>query len=75
MPDREGDDENLTGKKTGASKNQRKSQTAKTTNAGKKADLSAVSGSYEQKAYSKLKKQKIPDSMEDLVKEYFSSLD
>lgn len=75
VPDQEGNDENLTGQKTGSSQNQQKSQTAKTQNAGKKADLDSVSGSYEQKAYSKLQKQKIPDSMENLVKEYFSSLD
>lgn len=75
IPQETGDDENLTGQKKGTSKAQRKSQTANTQNAGQKANLAAVSGSYEKKAYSKIKKQNIPDTMEDLVKEYFSSLD
>ncbi len=75
IPQETGDDENLTGQKKGTSGIQRKSQSANTRNAGQKAELSAVSGSYEKKAYSKIKKQNIPDSLEDLVKEYFSSLD
>lgn len=75
IPEETGDDENLTGQRQGSSSIQRKSDQQGTSQAGSKADLGAVSGSYEKKAYSKIQKQKIPDSMEDLVKEYFSSLD
>ena len=75
VPQETGDDENLTGQKKGSSAMQRKSGQKETSRAGTKADLNAVSGSYEKKAYSKIQKQKIPDSMEDLVKKYFSSLD
>lgn len=75
IPEETGDDENLTGQKRGSSSMRRKSEQQGTTSAGSKADLESVSGSYEKRAYSKLQKQKIPDSMEDLVKEYFSSLD
>lgn len=38
-------------------------------------EIGAVSGQYKQKAYSKLKKQKIPQSKEDMVKKYFSDLE
>lgn len=75
IPEETGDDENLTGQKQGSSSMRRKSEQQGTSRAGSKADLGAVSGSYQQKAYSKIQKQKIPDSMENLVKEYFSSLD
>lgn len=75
IPEETGEDENLTGQKQGSSSTRRKSDHAGTSRAGTKSDLSAVSGQYEKKAYSKIQKQKIPDSMEDLVKEYFSSLD
>ncbi len=75
IPEETGEDENLTGQKQGSSSMRRKSDHAETARAGAKSDLGAVSGQYEKKAYSKIQKQKIPDSMEDLVKEYFSSLD
>ena len=75
IPEETGDDENLTGQKMGSSSMRRKSEQQGTSRAGSKADLGSVSGSYEKKAYSKIQKQKIPDSMEDMVKEYFSSLD
>lgn len=75
IPEETGEDENLTGQKQGSSSTRRKSDHSGTARAGKKSDLGAVSGQYEKKAYSKIQKQKIPDSMEDLVKEYFSSLD
>lgn len=75
IPEETGDDENLTGQKRGSSSMRRKSGHQGTASAGSKADLGSVSGSYEKKAYSKIQKQKIPDSMEEMVKEYFSSLD
>lgn len=75
IPEETGEDENLTGQKQGSSSMRRKSDHSGTARAGAKSDLGAVSGQYEKKAYSKIQKQKIPDSMEDLVKEYFSSLD
>lgn len=75
IPEETGDDENLTGQKMGSSSMRRKSEQQGTSRAGSKADLGSVSGSYEKKAYSKIQKQKIPDSMENMVKEYFSSLD
>lgn len=75
IPEETGDDENLTGQKRGSSSMRRKSEQQGTSQAGSKADLGSVSGSYEKKAYSKIQKQKIPDSMEEMVKEYFSSLD
>lgn len=75
IPEETGDDENLTGQKRGSSSMRQKSGQQGTSRAGSKADLGSVSGSYEKKAYSKIQKQKIPDSMENMVKEYFSSLD
>lgn len=74
IPDETGDDENLTGQKTGTSKNRKKTSNGPA-RAGQKADLSSVSGQYRQKAYSKLDKQKVPESKEDLVKKYFSGLE
>lgn len=74
VPEETRDDPNLTGQKKGASSKRVKTEKG-LTRKGKKADLKAVSGQYRRKAYSKLQKQRIPDSMEELVKQYFSELD
>lgn len=74
IPDATGDDENLTGQKTGSPKNrvQTKEGPAR---AGQKASIGAVSGQYRQKAYSKLDKQNVPESRQEIVKKYFSGLE
>lgn len=68
-----GDDDNLTGKKTGKASRKTKSDQS-ITKAGKKQELDTVSGEYTQKAYSRLRDGEIPDSMQELVKKYFSEL-
>lgn len=74
IPDSTGDDDNLTGQKTGSSKNriQTKEGPAR---AGQKANIGSVSGQYSRKAYSKLNKQNVPESKQELVKKYFSGLE
>ena len=74
IPNSTGDDDNLTGQKTGSSKNrvQTKEGPAR---AGQKAEIGSVSGQYRQKAYSKLDKQNVPESRQEIVKKYFSGLE
>ena len=75
IPDSIGNDENLTGQKSGTSQNKTKAESQNAARAGQKADIGSVSGQYQQKAYSKLDKQKVPESKQNLVKEYFSGLE
>lgn len=74
VPEDNGKDGNLTGSKNGESGNRTKSNNMPAKR-GTKQEIGAVSGQYKQKAYSKLKKQKIPQSKEDMVKKYFSDLE
>lgn len=74
VPEDNGKDGNLTGSKNGESGNRTKSNNMPAKR-GTKQEIGAVSGQYKQKAYSKLKKQKIPQSKEDMVKKYFSNLE
>ena len=74
IPNTTGNDENLTGQKngTGANRTRTKSGASKS---GQKAEIGSVAGQYQKKAYSKLDKQQIPESKENLVKKYFSGLE
>ena len=74
VPEDNGKDGNLTGSKNGESGNRTKSNNLPAKR-GTKQEIGTVSGQYKQKAYSKLKKQKIPQSKEDMVKKYFSDLE
>ena len=80
VPEDNGKDGNLTGSKNGESGNRTKSNNMPAKR-GTKQEIGAVSGQYKQKAYSKLKKQKIPQSKEDMalmqvedIKEYSTKI-
>lgn len=74
VPEDNGKDGNLTGSKNGESGNRTKSNNMPAKR-GTKQETGRYPDNINQKAYSKLKKQKIPQSKEDMVKKYFSDLE
>lgn len=69
-----GNDDNLTGKKSGEAKMTKKSNQAGNAMAGSKAALDSVVGDYSSQAYAKVNSGQVPASMKDVVKNYFSGL-
>lgn len=74
IPEEVGDDENLTGKAGGTGK----TYTQKSKNgpawAGNSVDYSQVVGDYANQAYSNVENNKVPDSMKEIIKSYFTGL-
>lgn len=68
----EGNDTNLSGKKNGDATITEKSGQKGGASEGIKADLDSVIGDYSSEAYAKVKSNKVPSAMKDIVKEYFS---
>ena len=69
-----GSEESLTGKAiTGGESQKIESQYSKTTT-GEQKDYKQVIGDYTNKAYSNMNQSKIPNSMKEFVKGYFSGL-
>ena len=68
-----GEDENLTGEASGDSKYKVKSKDGLTW-AGSRVGYQKVIGEYTQDAYGKIADSKVPESMQDVVKSYFSEL-
>lgn len=69
---KEGNDDNLTGKKNGDAKITQKDEQKGGASSGVKADLDSVIGEYSNEAYAKVNSNKVPSAMKDVVKEYFS---
>ena len=69
---KEGNDDNLTGKKNGDAKITQKDGQKGGASSGIKADLDSVIGEYSSEAYAKVNSNKVPSAMKDVVKEYFS---
>lgn len=68
-----GNDENLTGKKQGKGKYKVKGGNANTWS-GSRIGYQQVAEEYASSAYRQIEQGKIPDSMEDVVKSYFSEI-
>ena len=69
-----GTKESLTGKTiTGGESKKFQSQYSQTTT-GEQKDYKQVVGDYTNKAYSKMNQSKIPNSMKEFIKGYFSGL-
>ncbi len=69
---KEGNDDNLTGKKNGDAKITQTDGQKGGASSGIKADLDSVIGEYSSEAYAKVNSNKVPSAMKDVVKEYFS---
>ena len=69
-----GEDDNLTGRKSGDAKITEKGNQSGNAAAGSKADLDSVVGDYSSQAYAKANSGQVPAAMKDVVKNYFSGL-
>lgn len=74
IPEKVGDDENLTGKTSGDGQSYTQSSKNGLAWAGNSVNYSQVVGDYANQAYSDVESNKVPDSMKEIVKSYFAGL-
>ena len=69
-----GKEESITGKAGEGGESKKYESDYSQHKSGEKKDYQQVVGDYTQKAYSKMNQSKIPNSMKDFIKGYFSGL-
>ena len=69
-----GSQENLTGKQIAGGESKKFESQYSKTSKGEQKEYQQVVGDYTNKAYSKMNQSKIPNSMKDYIKGYFSGL-
>ena len=74
LPNATGDDDNLTGQKTGDDSNYAKYENGLGWE-GNKTDYGSVMKEYQQRAYQDIEQGKYPAGMEDIIKDYFSDFE